>query len=368
MSAREHERAAARNAHLASQEQERDEEQNQQQNGEEEQKEEEEKGQQQQQPVPKFSRYRSLRGRSAPLAPKTVQPSLPINGSHHSPEGTGAQQNQNHVEATTENSIARSMSRYRRRRNSVTTGNDVTPKITKVAEPPHIGPAVPQLPSTLKSSGQHHANFAHKEKDEPPAASRGSSSSSKRHHPPGPVGASNNLENQRMADYQTRPATANDPAQPRTMAERSDRDRHFWEQQDAVKHIREAARQEAETDRILAEQKMRDLERLQLQLASGHQPAARAKPRSPVIEKFVMLTRGRKSKDGLSPGRSPTSSSAGSVDYIHSTMDLPEVPKIPTGIEVGGKGIVPQTDAPISAVNAGDRVSDADTGIGPNVY
>lgn len=160
-----------------------------------------------------------------------------------------------------------------------------------------------------------------------------------------------------MADYQTRPATANDPAQPRTMAERSDRDRQFWEQQDAVKHIREAARQEAETDRILAEQKMRDLERLQLQLANGREPAGRTKPRSPVIEKFVMLTRGRKSKDGLSPGRSPTSSSAGSVDYIHSTMDLPEVPKIPTGIEVGGKGIVPQTDAPMSAVNAGDRVS-----------
>jgi hypothetical protein len=128
----------------------------------------------------------------------------------------------------------------------------------------------------------------------------------------------------------------------------------------------EVARLDAETDRIIAEQKKKDLERLQQQLAANppqRPSSSHQKPRSPVIEKFVFLTKGRKNRDGLSPGLSPGLSSAsstiGSFDFHSQTNSVVETPRhIPTGIEPGGKGIVPQTDAPASAINnSGERVS-----------
>jgi len=90
----------------------------------------------------------------------------------------------------------------------------------------------------------------------------------------------------------------------------------------------EVARLDAETDRILAEQKKRDLARLQLQLAAQqqrhhhhnhhrHHPSSSAaallsKTKSPVLEKFSFLSRGRRS-NAATP--SPSSSASASVDF-----------------------------------------------------
>ena len=164
---------------------------------------------------------------------------------------------------------------------------------------------------------------------------------------------------------------------------------------------------EEEANRVrLEEQKRKDLERLQAQLAASNQPKKQAQPqkqpqavlspsqpqpplksppltKTPVIEKFTFLTKGRKHNhhnnsnarnnmrsDQLSPGLSPdyppTISSAGGSTSDVSNRAVAAAEKkhapvrsvtAPVGIEAGGKGIVPQTDAPASAINSGDQVS-----------
>lgn len=140
-----------------------------------------------------------------------------------------------------------------------------------------------------------------------------------------------------------------------TKMDADERSQYMREQrEDALRHAREMAHNDALTDRLIAEQKQKDLERLRIQLASSQEsPRRSSKPRSPVLEKFVALTKGRKSKDTVSPSMSPASSSSGSMDNNYAFTELPQPPK---GIQPGGKGAVPQMDAPMSAVNAGDRV------------
>jgi hypothetical protein len=142
------------------------------------------------------------------------------------------------------------------------------------------------------------------------------------------------------------------------------------EAEEAARWADEVARLEAETDRILAEQRKRDLLRAQqlqhpLQAPSRREigsPLSRDKLKSPVLEKFHFFGRGRRSNAShttISTLTNPTSpstslstpsSAATSMDFTHA-MDSPRF------IEVGGKGIVPQVDAPLTASNAGERVS-----------
>ncbi|KAJ2994544.1 hypothetical protein NUW58_g1528 [Xylaria curta] len=110
---------------------------------------------------------------------------------------------------------------------------------------------------------------------------------------------------------------------------------------------------EAERDRLLEEQKRKDLERLEEELENSRKAKTQLhKLRSPVVEKFVLLAKGSKSnKDGVSPAsptNTPTRSSTRRSAQEH-------VKTLPAHIEPGGKGIVPQKDAPTSAINAGDR-------------
>jgi hypothetical protein len=116
---------------------------------------------------------------------------------------------------------------------------------------------------------------------------------------------------------------------------------------------------EAERDRLLEEQKKKDLQRLEEQLANSQRVAAQAqKLRSPVVEKFVLLARGGKSKEGLPPTSPKTTMTTTTFGRSSTRRSDPEVVKTPPAhIEPGGKGIVPQKDAPTSAINAGDRVS-----------
>ncbi|KJZ75023.1 hypothetical protein HIM_05509 [Hirsutella minnesotensis 3608] len=139
-------------------------------------------------------------------------------------------------------------------------------------------------------------------------------------------------------------------------------DRQPVPHQDKEAASRLAARLEAETDRILAEQKKLDLARLQSQPLA---PASRA-GRRPLFDKFAFLSRARRSnaKAVSQPGTpstvapsifSPTLASVSQYSRSSSVDDSSSSPPKMSFIEPGGKGIVPQFDAPTSAINGGER-------------
>ncbi|KAI0599155.1 hypothetical protein F4775DRAFT_600283 [Biscogniauxia sp. FL1348] len=279
----------------------------------------------------KFSRYRSLRGKSASTAPNTAN-AMSRSDSHEAYQ-------QQDATTTSGNSIARSMSRYRRRANSVATNDNATQKLN--SDPPpngEVAPPVPAIPRLLRTVdlGGHQQ----KQDDGP-----GTPLTSPRTHPRHTDSTSKHRR--RMSGFQSRPSTASDENQRRGTAARDERQRRLDEQ--------EAARWDADTDRMIAEQKRKDLQRLEVQLANSQRASALShKPRSPVIEKFVLLAKGRKSKDVLSP-TTPTSGGNDWKGHATTTTHADHARAIPTGIQAGGRGIVPQTDAPNSAINAGDR-------------
>lgn len=289
-------------------------------------------------------RTQSLRGERDSKAVNKLNKMIPQRGRRESGE-------QHKQQGTPSGSaIARSMSRYRRRTSSVTVDVDATQKINSdpptPREPPSV-PPVPTIPRQLRT-----ANTSQKEGGAPATLPDSSPRQQLRH-----IDTTRRHTLRRsMADsyHQSRPSTAksakSEESAWRRLTSRDGRRNRVNSEEDDEATRQEIARLEAENRRLLVEQKKRDLQRLELQLANSQKTTAQAqshKPRSPVIEKFVSLTRGRRNRDGLSPGLSPASSTA-SIEPIRT---------FPTGIEPGGRGIVPQTDAPHSAINAGDRVS-----------
>ena len=130
------------------------------------------------------------------------------------------------------------------------------------------------------------------------------------------------------------------------------------EEDEAEHWAEEVARLEAETDRILAEQKKRDLARLQAQLAAAASP--KPKPKRLILDKLTFLTKGNRS-NASSPA-TPTRSSPRSYPLVWSpgttNFDGSISPDTMAFIEHGGAGgLVPQIDAPTSASNGGERVS-----------
>ncbi|KAI1469695.1 uncharacterized protein F4812DRAFT_457095 [Daldinia caldariorum] len=247
--------------------------------------------------------------------------------------------------------IARSMSRYRRKAGSAAVNVDATQKINSDPPPPWEPPIAPPVPVPTIPRRLTTASIRQKETDAPATAL----DSPPRHHlrhtestrkyPP---------RRSTMDQYQNRPSTAKSAMSEesgwRRLVSRDGRRNRVNSEEEDEALKREVARLEAENRRLIAEQKRKDLQRLEIELANSPRPSFQAqspKPRSPVLEKLALLTKGRKSRDrdGLSPVVSPTSSNA-SVEPIKSQI---------TGIEVGGRGIVPQTDAPHSAINAGER-------------
>jgi hypothetical protein len=138
---------------------------------------------------------------------------------------------------------------------------------------------------------------------------------------------------------------------------------------------------EEETARLLAEQKRKDLERLEATLDA-------AGPRSPSLtspkEKFNFFSRKRAASKAAPPRMSGSGSGSGlsasrtrsiemsppkeakttrnasppSRRVVREPVKLPQPLRPDQMIQEGGGGIVPQTDAPISASNGGERVSD----------
>jgi len=114
-----------------------------------------------------------------------------------------------------------------------------------------------------------------------------------------------------------------------------------------------ARRQEKEAARILAEQKRKDLERLEAELDAAAPIAP--KVTSPTREKFSFFS--RKRAPTKSTSGSESRSGHNSMSKTRSNEPPPRSSDPPKAIIEGGGGIVPQTDAPISASNAGERVS-----------
>ncbi|KAH7165984.1 hypothetical protein EDB81DRAFT_918206 [Dactylonectria macrodidyma] len=140
--------------------------------------------------------------------------------------------------------------------------------------------------------------------------------------------------------------------------ERDNAERNRDEEQEAERWAAEVARLEAETDRIIAEQKKRDTARSR---ALATPPPKLAKYL--LLDKFSFLSRGRRSnatnsQTGTPSPKAPTvfsleysRSRASSIEEIDESSSCDEM----SFIQPGGRGIVPQHDAPASASNGGER-------------
>lgn len=147
-------------------------------------------------------------------------------------------------------------------------------------------------------------------------------------------------------------------------AEREQEEQNRREEQQKADAEAEQARLAEE---ILAEQKRKDLERLEAELdAASPGPARVTSPR----QKFGFFTR-KCAATKVTPPSTTTSASRSSEEpqtkgqgrlsggnaapTSESRTRSQDVPS--RAIEQGGGGVVPGTDAPMSAVNAGERVS-----------
>ncbi|KAI0411413.1 hypothetical protein F5X98DRAFT_357252 [Xylaria grammica] len=275
--------------------------------------------------VSRPSRYRSLRKQtvSAP-APSNTKRSTSGN---HEPD----QQHENPVA----NSISRSMSRYRRRAASVTAGGADNHTAQTMNSAPNDTPPVPDIPPLLKTAGPPTTTADHTELILESSARRQLRHATQRR------ATDHTIDDRDHQSNIIHDGTSRDQI---AVAGRSIQ-RESSEQRDAS--------WEAERNRLLEEQKMKDLQRLEEELENSQRARSHSqKFRSPVIDKFKFLSRGSKgSKDNVPPA-SPTTSASKS-NTRRSGHDPVRGP--PTHIEPGGKGIVPQKDAPTSAINAGDR-------------
>ncbi|KIL84349.1 hypothetical protein FAVG1_12369 [Fusarium avenaceum] len=126
------------------------------------------------------------------------------------------------------------------------------------------------------------------------------------------------------------------------------------QQEEEERLAEEVARLEAETDRILAEQKKRDLARIHTQLPT---PSPKF-PRFLVLDKLPFLYRSRRSNVVTSQvgTPSPETPTVFSLDSSRpNSLENSASPDKMSFIEQGGKGIVPGIDAPTSAINGGER-------------
>lgn len=158
----------------------------------------------------------------------------------------------------------------------------------------------------------------------------------------------------------TRPSTP-EPQRLRdesTSAETEEEAQKRKDREEAARWADEVARLEAETDRILAEQKKRDLARLQEQLAAA--PSPKAKPKRLILDKLTFLRSPRPNAPShpTTPKSAPAKILAFTWSPATAAVDRSPSPDSMSMIEPGGKGIVPQLDAPASASNGGERVSE----------
>ncbi|KAK5631084.1 hypothetical protein RRF57_006799 [Xylaria bambusicola] len=267
------------------------------------------------------SRYRSLRKQSVSApAPSTTK---------RAPSGNREPSQQ--CENVVASSISRSMSRYRRRAasNAGSMDNDVAQTINSAVTPP-----VPAIPSLLQTANPSGVNGGQTE----PALEL-SARHQLRHT------AQRRATGQTIGDRENHSNAIYD----------NNRDQFSGSSQ-GVRHKspeQHDASWEVERDRLLEEQKLKDLQRLEEELERSQRVKVQShKLKSPVVDKFMLLAKGSKNTKDETPPASPMVMS-GKPSTRRSGHEPVRNP--PTHIEPGGKGIVPQKDAPTSAINAGDR-------------
>lgn len=255
---------------------------------------------------PKYSRYRSVR--QAVKAPEPEPQPLPVQKPNN------------------DFSRSKSMSRYRR---------SMVPART-VQENGELNPPVPALP-TQRSAPED--GRMRRQTTEPVN------------------GTQKPVENGRSAGRHRETDDERLRRKVREFQEREDQQRRVQQEKDEQARLRQQQKLEAEqerlreqeNERLLAEQKCKDLQRLEAELDAAPTPPL-SRVISPKRDKFAFFSR-KRAPTKTSP---PTTAGSGSVSHSVSRSRSNDAPK---GIEQGGGGIVPQTDAPISASNAGERVS-----------
>lgn len=263
-------------------------------------------------PMQKFSRYRSVRHVTKPEP--VPQPVVPA-------------QSPNIGVART-----KSMSRYRR------------PALPRIADAEN--PSVPDL-----SVAQQTANLSEARRVERRVTV--------------PVHATQAAEHPGQ-DPSRRPRETEDERRQRKWQEREDQERRLGQERQSRHQQRDEEERQRleveEAERVLAEQKRKDLERLQAELDAAVSDT-RPMP-SPKKEKFAFFSRKRAAARASPPTSSSGASGQNSMSRTCSegsdpprTVEAHTTVEMPRAIEPGGGGIVPQTDAPISASNAGERVS-----------
>ncbi|KAH8649627.1 hypothetical protein BGZ60DRAFT_509081 [Tricladium varicosporioides] len=316
-------------------------------------------------PHNRYSRYRSVR--HAPAKPMHEEP-LPRRQDpepEQKPEQNGA------VERT------KSMSRYRRSR--------IDTKV-ELSDPAPPMPVMPSRPQAQVSAGQPRTTT--RRVTEPISftqkAHRSQEPERPRHPPQPSSGRPRETENERLRrkvlEFREREAKKAQLEEEKLRAEEEKRMAQLKKQQ-AEAEAKQARLKEEETARLLAEQKRKDLERLEKTLEAA--APAISKVTSP-RDKFSFFSR-KKANSKTTPPRTPaTSNHSGTITSSTTTTRISEQPPtqiqrkiekiidIPRSdgppvlaretpgpdapaIEQGGGGIVPQTDAPISASNAGER-------------
>jgi len=255
------------------------------------------------------------------------------------------------------------MSRYRRPQTRV--GNPLS------AAPPL--PIIPPSPNTAQKLAATGARDVTRKVTEPTPSS-----------PRSPRQIQSGITQRRVGHGQ--PETGNERARRRAdeLDGREQEQRRFIQEQKERERIAQEKRAAAEAERarladvenarLLAEQKRKDLERLQAELDAATTSGPHAQSTTSPKDKFGFFSRRRNTKTNppeernLSPAKSidaPTTSS-GRTRSPTKSHDAPinlgnaiarASNDLPPSIQQGGGGIVPGTDAPISAVNAGERVS-----------
>ncbi|KAH7008305.1 hypothetical protein EDB80DRAFT_575282 [Ilyonectria destructans] len=139
--------------------------------------------------------------------------------------------------------------------------------------------------------------------------------------------------------------------------ERDNAERRRDEEQEAERWAAEVARLEAETDRIIAEQKKRDAARVRAKVTTPPPKLYKYL----IFDKLPFLSRGRRSnatnsQNGTPSPKAPTVfsleySRASRASSLEDSLSSDEM----SFIEQGGRGIVPNHDAPTSASNGGER-------------
>ncbi|KAH7323977.1 hypothetical protein BKA65DRAFT_511803 [Rhexocercosporidium sp. MPI-PUGE-AT-0058] len=270
-------------------------------------------------PLPKYSRYRRQTLKPEPEPQPVPEPVQKPNNDF---------------------SRSKSMSRYRR--------SVVPAKAAQIAD--YSNPPVPALPGAQNTNGTDGRNIARRV-TEPVNNSQGE----ERHGET--TGRSQGRYRETEEERMRRKV--------KEFREREEQQRKVEQAKAEQERLRQQRREEEELqrmaeeepERLLAEQKRKDLERLQAELDAAPPPLPVASPKK---EKFAFFSRKRAVTRTTPPTTSGSGSGTNTMSKSRSnepprSTEVPRSTEIPRGIEQGGGGIVPQTDAPISASNAGER-------------